>query len=208
MSSIFNKIGPTFTGPCDILFIEMEEMANFITEELDARGWSMREAARRAGVSHSLISKVVSGSTPASADFCVAMAHVFDADPIQVMQKAGILKNPPPPTPLDDQLLDAFHRLKERDQQAAATLLFDLAETRVASTFPESRPDQTVTWGEVDAHLQPYMLEIAEVFLTLMGTPVFGRLTDLALAFRDRQRREQEQIHHQEPSPEPNCSTS
>lgn len=184
------------------------KLARYVAKTRMDRGWSQRELGRRAGISHAAVSKLESDEAQPTAETLVKIADAFGDIPGRLFQLAGHLPDTTPTT-LDDQMLDAFRRLTVPQQQAAKRLLSDLAGTNaaapIAATFP---PDQTVTWGEVDARLQPYMLEIAEIFLTLMGTPVFDQLTDLVLAFRDRQRREQEQIHHQEPSPEPNRSTS
>lgn len=93
----------------------MNNLAVFITTELEQRGWSMRELGRRAGVSHAQISYVVSGSAKPGADFCLAIARAFQVPPEQVLRLGGLL--PALPGPEDD---PALRNLVEVAKQLAA----------------------------------------------------------------------------------------
>jgi transcriptional regulator with XRE-family HTH domain len=67
-------------------------LGDWITEHLTANGWSQRELARRAGISHANISNVVSGQRPSTWDFCAAIAGPFGVSPIVVFRKANLLR--------------------------------------------------------------------------------------------------------------------
>jgi transcriptional regulator with XRE-family HTH domain len=73
----------------------MVTMANkldvWLQKELGQRGWSQRELARRAGISHAIISEVLSGTKKPGWDFCLAIADPLDRSPIEMFRLAGLL---------------------------------------------------------------------------------------------------------------------
>jgi transcriptional regulator with XRE-family HTH domain len=69
----------------------------WLDEILTERNWSDNELAKRAGLSHSSISKARSGILP-QWEACKAIAHALGVNPILVFRKAGLL----PPGPADD----------------------------------------------------------------------------------------------------------
>lgn len=64
--------------------------ADWLMQEIRFHGWSMRELARRSGVSHSTISLVIGGQPP-TWDFCAAIAAPLEVSPIEVFLIAGKL---------------------------------------------------------------------------------------------------------------------
>lgn len=74
-------------------------MLIWVNSELDKRGWSKRELARRAGLSHATVSKVMSGQNKITFDFCAAIARAFNEPPEMVFRLAGLL--PPLPDSAD-----------------------------------------------------------------------------------------------------------
>lgn len=67
------------------------KLSDFINEELTQRGWSQRELARKAGISHTSISEVIAGNRNPGWDFCAAIAAPLDKTPLEVFQLAGLL---------------------------------------------------------------------------------------------------------------------
>lgn len=65
-------------------------LSEWLTEEIRFRSWSMRELARRAGLSHSAVSLVIAGQPP-TWDFCAAIAPPLEISPIEVFLIAGKL---------------------------------------------------------------------------------------------------------------------
>lgn len=113
-----------------------DKLITFIKTELEERGWSHRELARRARVSQTSISGTLAKQRTPGAEFCIKVARAFGVEPEFMLRLAGIL---PPLPPGDDALqaavLDVFKRLSvekrrevlaytrwqlEREQQAAA----------------------------------------------------------------------------------------
>ncbi len=83
------------------------EFGAWLTDELERRGWSRSEAARRGGVSASMFDKVINGHAQAGPDFCNGVARAFRMAPETVFRRAGIL----PPLPPETAELAEAHRL-------------------------------------------------------------------------------------------------
>ena len=121
----------------------METFAQWINQELDQRGWSRNEAARRGGISDSMFSKVISGYANPGIDFCRGVSRAFGMPLEDVFRLAGILPKPvvtivaerrpshPISNNLSERLARAFGRLELHDQER----LVDLAE-RLAGLVP------------------------------------------------------------------------
>ena len=67
------------------------KLIDWIHEGLKREGWSLRKLGERSGISHSLISLVLSGQQPPSPDFCIAIAQGFGVPAEIPLQKAGFL---------------------------------------------------------------------------------------------------------------------
>ena len=72
-----------------------DELRTWLAQEIDRRGWSHRMLARQISLSHSLVSKALSGKMRASADFCIRVAQALDEPPEKVLRLAGILPMSP-----------------------------------------------------------------------------------------------------------------
>lgn len=73
----------------------VNDLFTWIDDELNKRGWSDSELARRGGISQSTVSMVRNGQRGASQVFCRAIAKAFDEPPERVLRLAGLL----PPLP-------------------------------------------------------------------------------------------------------------
>lgn len=67
-----------------------EEFAEWINEEMEKRGWTNSELARRAKISHASISQVI-GGRKAGVAFCKGLARAFDIPAETIYRMAGIL---------------------------------------------------------------------------------------------------------------------
>jgi len=108
----------------------MDDLATWLKREIRARGWSMREMARRAGVSHTAIINVVHGHTRPSAQFCLQLAEALQAPPEDVYRRAGLL---PAAVPEGTSLQEAsylFAQLSDSEQETVLTMMRALAEKR------------------------------------------------------------------------------
>ena len=93
------------------------DLASWLDNELEERGWSIREMARRAGVSHTAIASALNRKGRPSAELCVAIADVLGVSAIEVVQRAGILPPDPPETTAWRRLNAMWARLSDEDQE-------------------------------------------------------------------------------------------
>lgn len=82
---------------------------DWINIELESRGWSQRELARRSRLSSTTISKIISGHAKPGWDFCVAIAKPLEVSPEKLFQLAGLL----PSKPEEDEGIDGEEMLRE-----------------------------------------------------------------------------------------------
>ena len=91
-------------------------LSTFMNEELNKRGWSQRELARRSGLSPTSISEVMSGKRGPGKRFCRAIANALQVPTERIFQEAGII-TPPPDTSLFNELINVAKNLSEENQQ-------------------------------------------------------------------------------------------
>jgi transcriptional regulator with XRE-family HTH domain len=111
------------------------ELVTWLEEELESRGWSQRELARRAGIAHTTVSYVLAGRQAPSWDFCAAIAEALGLAPTEVFVLAGLL---PPPLPAVAEETEAVAILRELDPEARAHALAMLRG--LAELAPSTRP--------------------------------------------------------------------
>lgn len=68
-----------------------ERFVNWVSKELESRGWSQRELERRSGLSNSLISNIKSGARSVTWDTCEIIARAFDQTPESAFRQVGLL---------------------------------------------------------------------------------------------------------------------
>lgn len=73
-----------------------DELVVWLTEAIEARGWSMRELARRAGLSHATVSQVLSQQQKPTWNFCAAVARPLRVPEDTVFMLAGLKRRPAP----------------------------------------------------------------------------------------------------------------
>ena len=76
-------------------FERQEVFIVWLDQMLSEREWSDYQLAKKAGISHSNISKARSGIPP-KWDVCVAIANALNVSPITVFRKAGLLPDRQP----------------------------------------------------------------------------------------------------------------
>jgi transcriptional regulator with XRE-family HTH domain len=67
------------------------DFVTWLTREMEERGWSNSELARRAGMVPSAVSQVISGTRSPGYEFCVKIARPLDQPPETVLRLAGLL---------------------------------------------------------------------------------------------------------------------
>lgn len=72
-----------------------EELIKWVNRQLRIKDISQRELAKKAGVSHSLISNAMRGERPVTWDFCKAVSRGLNEPIWDVLKLAGFLDNIP-----------------------------------------------------------------------------------------------------------------
>lgn len=88
-----------------IIFVDMNELINWLNAKMKENNLGNNELARRAGVSPATVSIVLSGQHQPSFDFCVGVARAFNVPPEKVLRLAGLL---PSVQDADDPTLQEF----------------------------------------------------------------------------------------------------
>ena len=76
------------------MFDSMNDFVDWLNSRLKERNWSYSELARRAGVSPSNVSMVMSEQLKPSFEFCSKISRGLNLPPSLAMQKAGLLGRP------------------------------------------------------------------------------------------------------------------
>ena len=81
-----------FIETMSIVIVDMrEDFGQWLTAQLDERGWNQSVAARRGGFSASMFSKVVSGVADPGLDFLTGISRAFNMPLEDVLRRAGVL---------------------------------------------------------------------------------------------------------------------
>jgi transcriptional regulator with XRE-family HTH domain len=116
----------------------MKDFVNWLIGEMNSRGWSNSELARRAGVVHSTISLVLSSKSSPGPDLCLGLARAFRMPPEEVFRIAGLLPALPGDgtVPQYTRLIDCMNRLSVKDREEVlqyALFRYEKANTPTSS---------------------------------------------------------------------------
>lgn len=116
-----------------MLIMGSKEFTTWLSEEVKQRGWTFRELGRRAGLSSGAISKVMTGTTDPTWEFCTKIAEAMEMSSVDVFRQAALL----PPIP------EARRREFERITDILATLpegpLYEEATAAIAAIAESAR---------------------------------------------------------------------
>ena len=79
---------------------DVEAFWEWVRQEADARGWSIREVERRAQFTYGRINNAANLLREPTLETCLGIAQAFGVNVIEVQRKAGLL----PPGPSSEQL--------------------------------------------------------------------------------------------------------
>ena len=75
----------------------MDTFTSWLSARLDDEGWTMRELARRAGISHATVSHVLGGQQRPTTGFCTAIARPLGLPVDELLALAGLRPSLPAP---------------------------------------------------------------------------------------------------------------
>ena len=108
----------------------VDDLAMWLKVELSARAWSLREMARRVGVSHTAIANVANGRAQPSPNLCREIARVLQVPPEHVFRRAGLRPPEPLATPPLAEANFLFAQLSAGEQETLLTMMRALADRR------------------------------------------------------------------------------
>lgn len=96
----------------------MDTFTDWLTEEMNTRGWTQAELSRRSSLSEAQISRIVSEKRGVGWDASHRIARALEVPPCRVFYLAGLIKNP---HIIGDQyqneLLDYFEALSHENRE-------------------------------------------------------------------------------------------
>lgn len=105
----------------------------WLSGEMEARGWSQAELARRANTSRSAINGLLSGWRGPGPDLARSIAHALKLPDETVFRAAGLL----PPKPEDETRFEDWKYVLEQLNERDRNILRDLAEKMVKENEKE-----------------------------------------------------------------------
>jgi transcriptional regulator with XRE-family HTH domain len=115
----------------------MNSIAALINTEIDRRGWSLRQVADKANVSHTTIVDLANGSRAPTLKTCQALAIAFDLPVEEIVRMAGLFTLDRPVRDSrriiyeingDEVLLARYHALSAEDQERVRDLIMRLGQ--------------------------------------------------------------------------------
>jgi transcriptional regulator with XRE-family HTH domain len=116
----------------------MSNFVNWFNQEIENRGWTYADVAKRGGISKSMISRVVSGQSQPGIEFCKAVATAFDVSDEEVFRRAGILDPLPPAVVEEKEILRIIRSLPTQARASALAMLRGLIESSSSTSVPSS----------------------------------------------------------------------
>lgn len=111
------KINLKSFGVCSKILIMENGVIGWINGQLREREWSMRQLAKKAGLSQTQVSNVLAGKRTVTRDFCVVIARAFGEPPEKILRLANLLPPAPVPAQGEDDLLAVFRQLSKQQRQ-------------------------------------------------------------------------------------------
>jgi len=111
---------------CAILLFMEDKLSRWLNAEIQARGWSIREVSRRAGLSHTAINNAMDGQSVRLETY-EGIARAFGMQLEDVLRAAGVLPALPEPVEEETAILDIVRRLSPTARHHALAMLHGLS---------------------------------------------------------------------------------
>src|SRR3990167_5968829 len=98
----------------DGTFFPMSEFSEWLNQELESRNLKPADLAKKANISQSTISMIVSGQRGPGTEFCLAIAEAFKLPPEDVFRRAGLLPHKSEP---DAETREAAHLFRSEERR-------------------------------------------------------------------------------------------
>jgi transcriptional regulator with XRE-family HTH domain len=161
----------------------MDKLDLYLAKAIRELRLSMRELARRSGVSRTTISDVISGKQEPSADFCVKIARALEEDPIRLLTMAGYIRPLPAAVEEEQEIVHAIRKLPPHDRSVILRALSGLvAEATPPQLTPgpaqgqEEEREHRQVLGDAVLHLEHPVRQIYETLYEILPPEQFREL--------------------------------
>lgn len=110
----------------------------WLNEQLDERGWSFSELARRAGLNPSTVSLVLSEQRNPGLEFCVKVAGALEEEYPFLLELAGLVPQSPPHVHEEREALAILRNLGPVQRQTALAMLRGLKNATHTTPTPNN----------------------------------------------------------------------
>jgi transcriptional regulator with XRE-family HTH domain len=117
-----------------------ERFVSWLLTELDSRGWSQRELARRTGLSPAGVNQIVNQARLPTWDFCARVARALSIEPNQVFVLAGLRPARPPGVLEEQEVVNLLRDLDDRSRGLVISMIRAAAGHRALSVMAEAPP--------------------------------------------------------------------
>ena len=111
--------------------------SEWLVRQLQDRGWSQRELARRSDISHTTVSEVLGNVRRPTWDFCASIAGALGENPDAVFVRAGLKEPLPEPVTEETEVVGLMRVLDVQLRAAALAMLRGLAGDSTATAGAE-----------------------------------------------------------------------
>ena len=94
-----------------------KSFSNWILSQLDEKGWSQSELARRSGLTRTTISKIINEQSSIGTESLIGLSKAFRVPVTEVLQQAGFLPKVPETTAKEEKMLYMFRQMNNDQQQ-------------------------------------------------------------------------------------------
>ena len=133
----------------------------WLSAEVEERGWTFGELGRRANLSSGMMSKVMTESALPSWNFCLKTSRALQMPAEDVFRIAGLLPSLPPEVAEEREAISILRSLSTRMRQAAMTMLRALAREEGAPVGGSDPPAAYTL--EDDAFVRELLEEFRQV---------------------------------------------
>lgn len=137
---------------------EDEHFRVWLTEEIERRGLSQAEVARRSGMSAAMLSLVMTGKRPIGLDGARGVARALNLDEMYVLRLAGLVRESKVRDEIIDEWSAILHLLDDTSRtelmQHATVLLENQQDQEFVRKFRTlGKDDQAVGWSLIEEFL-------------------------------------------------------
>jgi transcriptional regulator with XRE-family HTH domain len=119
----------------------MNSFVNWFNQQIEAKGWTYADIAKRGVISKSMVSRVVSEQSQPGLEFCKAVARAFEIPADFVLRRAGLIDPLPPAVEEEQEILHIVRSLSPERRIAALDMLRGLVGRSSGAQLTAMRND-------------------------------------------------------------------